>query len=290
MTNKKCIRFDWALKDMLRQKANFDILESFLSSLLKENITIDSLGDAEKPLCLMGRDSQGQQIIIQLQTRREGDYLKRHGRETSQARADNDARLITVDIVYFPISDHHDYVYRGKMEFRGLHTLNVVQLNDKKLGAVFPEWYVIDVARFDDSIREELDEWLYYIKHGEIRSEFTSPGIVLASQRLDPLAMNPVERKSYESYLEYLALEQEILSRGMAEGWAEGWAQGWAEGRAAGRAEAQAEVKAEVRSEVRSESDAQWKRETARRLLANGVKIEDIVKAVGLSIDEISKR
>ncbi len=32
---KKHIRFDWAIKRLLRQKANFGILEGFLSELLK---------------------------------------------------------------------------------------------------------------------------------------------------------------------------------------------------------------------------------------------------------------
>jgi hypothetical protein len=29
------VRFDWAIKNILRNKANFDILEGFLSALLK---------------------------------------------------------------------------------------------------------------------------------------------------------------------------------------------------------------------------------------------------------------
>ena len=41
MTKKrKLITFDWAIKRLLRSKANFGILEGFLSELLKEDITI----------------------------------------------------------------------------------------------------------------------------------------------------------------------------------------------------------------------------------------------------------
>ena len=36
----KLIRFDWAIKRLLRHKANFGILEGFLSVLLNEDITI----------------------------------------------------------------------------------------------------------------------------------------------------------------------------------------------------------------------------------------------------------
>ncbi|MDP1614240.1 MAG: hypothetical protein Q8L68_00415 [Methylococcales bacterium] len=37
---KKFITFDWAIKRLLRSKANFGILEGFLTELLKEDITI----------------------------------------------------------------------------------------------------------------------------------------------------------------------------------------------------------------------------------------------------------
>ncbi|MDQ1355266.1 MAG: hypothetical protein QG657_5576, partial [Acidobacteriota bacterium] len=38
MSIKKHIRFDWAIKKLLRSKANFDILEGFLSELLAEDV------------------------------------------------------------------------------------------------------------------------------------------------------------------------------------------------------------------------------------------------------------
>jgi hypothetical protein len=34
---KQLIRFDWAIKSLLRDKANFDILEGFLSALLEDD-------------------------------------------------------------------------------------------------------------------------------------------------------------------------------------------------------------------------------------------------------------
>jgi len=39
----KLVRFDWAVKKLLRSKANFGILEGFLSELLKKDIKIDSI-------------------------------------------------------------------------------------------------------------------------------------------------------------------------------------------------------------------------------------------------------
>ena len=45
--SKRLIRFDWAIKKLLRDKANFDILEGFLSELLDDNIVIQQVLDSE---------------------------------------------------------------------------------------------------------------------------------------------------------------------------------------------------------------------------------------------------
>jgi len=44
---KSLVSFDWALKSILRQKDNFDILEGFLSDLLNERIQIIDLLESE---------------------------------------------------------------------------------------------------------------------------------------------------------------------------------------------------------------------------------------------------
>jgi hypothetical protein len=55
MADRKIVSFDWAIKNILRDKANFDILEGFLQALLKEKITINELIESEsnKPNELM---------------------------------------------------------------------------------------------------------------------------------------------------------------------------------------------------------------------------------------------
>ncbi|WP_339136474.1 MAG: PD-(D/E)XK nuclease family transposase [Candidatus Electrothrix sp. GW3-4] len=44
---RKLISFDWAMKKLLRSKANFEILEGFLSELLKEDIHILDVLESE---------------------------------------------------------------------------------------------------------------------------------------------------------------------------------------------------------------------------------------------------
>ncbi len=44
---KKHIRFDWAIKRLIREKANFGILEGFLSELIGEDIRIETILESE---------------------------------------------------------------------------------------------------------------------------------------------------------------------------------------------------------------------------------------------------
>lgn len=43
----KYIRFDWAIKRLLRQKANFAVLEGFLTVFIGEKITITEILESE---------------------------------------------------------------------------------------------------------------------------------------------------------------------------------------------------------------------------------------------------
>ena len=48
---KNLIRFDWAVKRLLRNKANLGILEGFLSELIGEDIKIESILESESSYC-----------------------------------------------------------------------------------------------------------------------------------------------------------------------------------------------------------------------------------------------
>lgn len=52
------IRFDWAAKRLLRNKANFGVLEGFLTVLLGENIRILEILESESNQLSPGRQVQ----------------------------------------------------------------------------------------------------------------------------------------------------------------------------------------------------------------------------------------
>ncbi|MEI6825214.1 MAG: hypothetical protein WCK54_06465 [Desulfuromonadales bacterium] len=41
------VRFDWAMRKLLRNKGNFEILEGFLSVLIKQDVVIKSILESE---------------------------------------------------------------------------------------------------------------------------------------------------------------------------------------------------------------------------------------------------
>ena len=77
----KCIRFDWAIKRLLRQKANFDVLEGFLTVFIGEKITIVEILESEgnqsrsddkfNRVDIKAKHDKGEIIIIEVQNMRE---------------------------------------------------------------------------------------------------------------------------------------------------------------------------------------------------------------------------
>ena len=87
MRDNRFIRFDWAAKYMLRNKADFAIFEGLISVLLGEKVTIVELLESESNqmykddkfnrVDIKARDSKGQIILVEIQQSRELDYLQR---------------------------------------------------------------------------------------------------------------------------------------------------------------------------------------------------------------------
>lgn len=85
--DNKYIRFDWAAKRMLRDKANFGVFEGLITVLLNEPVHIveilESESNQEEPddkfnrVDIKARDSKGEIILVEIQQARELYYLER---------------------------------------------------------------------------------------------------------------------------------------------------------------------------------------------------------------------
>jgi predicted transposase/invertase (TIGR01784 family) len=250
----KLIRFDWAIKTVLRDKANFDILEGFLSALLEEEISILELLESESNQAdldqkfnrvdLLVKDSQQRQFIIEVQNQRMTAYLERVLFGVSKVIVENlelggDYRdvkkVISISILYFNLGLGKDYVYRSKTEFEGIHThqpLKLRRLIDGKWHEqnIFPEYYLLNVESFEDVIASDLDEWIYLLKHSATRPEFKAKHIDKAQAKLAVLSMTAEERRRYEQFLMNIATDRDVLQTARREGLQEGLQKGLQEG------------------------------------------------------------
>ncbi|MCI5115645.1 MAG: hypothetical protein D3912_12680, partial [Candidatus Electrothrix sp. AX1] len=129
MSKRKLISFDWAMKKLLRSKANFEILEGFLSELLKEDIRILELLESESnkedrkdkfnQVDLKVKNNREEIIIIEVQYEREFDYLQRILFSTSKVITEhlNESvpysgivKVISINILYFDLGLGSDYI------------------------------------------------------------------------------------------------------------------------------------------------------------------------------------
>ncbi len=231
MNRHKHVRFDWAVKKILRSKANFGILEGFLSELLNEDIEVLELLESEgnkdtqdaknNRVDLMVKDSNQQLIIIEIQNTRELDYFYKILFNTSRAHTEHmkegdsysDAKkIITVSVVYFDLGQGEDYVYRGDTTFMGVHRKDTLSLseaqkkmfNKETVSEIFPLHYIIKVNSFDDIARDTLDEWIYFFKNSEIKDEFKARGLEEAREKLKEINLPDDELPAYRRYLDQL--------------------------------------------------------------------------------------
>jgi predicted transposase/invertase (TIGR01784 family) len=234
------IRFDWAIKRLLRNKVNFVVLEGFLSELLFEDIKIqrilESEGNQDDPedkfnqVDILTQNTKGELIIVEIQNTYEIDYFHRMAYGAAKTLSENlrlgqayseIKKIISVNIVYFDLGQGLDYVYKGTTNFLGLHEKDTLQLSSKQketfvkqnVSDIFPEYYLIKVNQFDDVARDTLDEWIYFLKNSEVRDEFRAKGLAEAKEVLDIMRLDRDQQYGYNRYLDYLHLKaSEALS------------------------------------------------------------------------------
>ena len=251
MINKKLIRFDWAMKTLLRDKANFDVLEGFLCALLEDdNIKILNILESEtnaeaendkfNRVDLLVQDSQLRKIYIEIQNTRETDYLESLLYATSKIIVEhqdlgedfrNISKVISISILYFNLGYGDDYIYYGTTEFKGINTgnkfvvkkrVNISETLEPKYKFVekkiFPEYYIITVERYKNIVQKRIDEWIYMIKNNEIAEGSTSKNIDKLEQKLALMNMTDVQRKRYEKYLINTAKDRDTINTAKEEG------------------------------------------------------------------------
>lgn len=305
--DNRIIRFDWAVKRMLRDKANFDVLEGLMKVLIGEDLRISEILESESNqetaddkfnrVDIKAKNKKGDIIIVEVQLTREIHYLERILYGVSKAitehialgnKYDNVKKVYSINILYFELGRGKDYLYHGTTVFKGVHTGDFLEVSTREKGvismrspsAIFPEYYLIRVNEFNSVAKTPIEEWLDYLKNDHIRPDTKVPGLQEARRKLAYMKMSKQERQAYDRHLENIMIQNDVIDtareEGLSQGIEEGRAQGIEEGRAQGIEEGRAEGRAEERITI------------ARKLLANGISIDIIKTTISLTDDEIN--
>jgi predicted transposase/invertase (TIGR01784 family) len=278
----KHIRFDWAIKKILRDKANFVILEGFISELLGRSILIDSILESESNpwteetklnrVDILARGDRGELMLIEVQNSTEQDYFHRMLYGASNLITEyldrgepygKVKKVYSINIVYFSLGRGNDYIYQSQFEFIGRHQNDRLNLSPtqkqlfdlEEIYQIFPEYFIIQVNKFPDITQDTLDEWVYFLKNSEIPETFHAKGLPEAKERLTEEQLPPEERSSYRQYLKDKQYEISILET--------------------------------TKAAAKLEGQQEEKRSIARSLKESGVGIDLIAQVTGLTIAEV---
>lgn len=300
------IRFDWAIKRLLRQKANFDVLEGFLTVFIGEEVKIveilESEGNQQTPddkfnrVDIKARNSKGEIILVEVQNTSELYYLERILYGVAKAITEHIhlgdtykevKKVYSISILYFDIGKGADYLYVGQNKFIGVHTNDQLVITAKEKGAlvqkspaeIFPEYILVRVNEFDKVAVTPLEEWVAYLKSGVIKENTTAPGLQEARKKLQYYSMTDAERYAYDEHLNAVMIQNDVLGNAREEGLAEGRAEGLTQGRAEGLTHGLTQGRAEGRAEA--------KKDIVKSMLSNGLSVEQAAKYSGLTVEEV---
>ena len=292
------IRFDWAMKRLLRDKANFAVLEGLITTLLGEKMTIQKLLESESNqeseydkynrVDILAENTDGEVFIIEIQNNNEYAYFQRMLFGTSKLVTeyinrgegyDKIRKIYSINIVYFSLGVGEDFVYHGKTEFRGIHNNELLRLSPfqrqtfkvSEVSQLYPEYYILKVNDFDRWSKVPLEQWIYFLNTGEIPDEATAPGLPEARERLKLDKLTKGELAAYYRHLDNVVILRDNIHTEREEGRLEGRAEGREEGRAEGRAEGLAE----------------GIRTTAKGMKEKGIDFQTIADITGLALADI---
>lgn len=305
ISRESLVRFDWAIKRLLRHRSDHSVLNGFLTTLLNRKITITEILESESNreyeenksnrVDILAKDADGSNIIIEIQNETESSYLHRILFGTSKLiseflekgqKYDDIKKIYSINIVYFNIDEGDDFVYHGTTNFIGLHSGEQLKLPEyirgkyeiKTPADIFPEYYILKANDFNRLAKTPLEEWMHFLAHSELPENVTAPGLKEAGEQLRQANLTKEERNDYFYYLDGLksiaAAIDTASYRGHLAGRAEGEAIGIAKGEAIGIA--------------KGEELEKWK--TAKVLKNKGMEYDFIAEVTGISVSLLKER
>ena len=294
------VRFDWAMKRLLRDKANYGVLEGLVTTLLGKKIKINKILESESNrdseeakqnrVDLLAEDENGILYLMEIQNETEVAYFQRMLFGASKLVTEyinrgqgyeNIRKVYSINIVYFNLGQGKDIVYHGKTEFRGIHDGEILQLSPFQrqkfdvdaVSDLYPEYYILKANDFNRWSKVPLEQWMYVLSTGDIPDDADAPGLAEAREKLRLARMTKEELAAYYRHLDNVVILRDNIETAKGEGRAEGRAEGREEGRAEGREEGRAEKNLE----------------NARKMKSHGISAEIIADVTGLSLPQIEE-
>ena len=312
------VRFDWAMKRLLRDKADYVVLEGLITTLLGKKITIKKLLESESNqdseeakqnrVDLLAEDESGALYLMEVQNETEFAYFQRMLFGASKLVTEyinrgqgyeNIRKVYSINIVYFNLGQGKDIVYHGKTEFRGIHDGEILQLSPfqkQKFEAdavsdLYPEYFILKANDFNRWSKVPLEQWMYVLSTGDIPEDADAPGLSEAREKLRMAKMTKAELEAYYKHLDNVVILRDNIETARGEGKIEGHFEGLMEGREEGRKEGLMEGRKEGLMEGRKEGLVEGRMEekmaNALSLKRNGVPVAVIAKSLGLTMQQV---
>jgi len=245
MGKRTLVSFDWASKKLLRQKANFSILEGFLSELLKDDIRIKNMlesegnkeneSDKHNQVDMLCENKKGELIIIEIQFYEESDYFQRILYGISKVITeymtvgnpyDQVKKVYSINILYFDLGLGDDYLYKGIMNFNGINNGELLELGEfqkQKFGKkypseIFPEIILIKVNNFNKLALEPLDEWIYFLKYTELPDSYSAKGLNNVDKQLKYDNMDTSAKLEFDQYIKDVRISKDVIETAIQKG------------------------------------------------------------------------
>jgi predicted transposase/invertase (TIGR01784 family) len=223
------ISLDYAIKNILRDKANFAILSGFLTELLGREVAVQEVLESEcnteqsqgkvNRLDLKAKIDGGEIAVFEFQFHDQIDFFgkilfnvcKAVVEQVSSGESYDVKKVYSVNIAYFGLGNAKEYVFRARIsEFQGVHFDEKIPFSQQlrpefPADAIHPEYYLILQKKYkeDDGAKEvkkdRFDEWVYVLKNSAVKRNFTAAGIQEAGEKLDVMKMTPQQRADYEN-------------------------------------------------------------------------------------------
>ncbi len=248
--SSKLIRFDWAMKKLLRHnrdadRANFGILEGLLSELLRFDVTIVDVLESESNkqdeydkynrVDILVKSQYGELMLIEVQNESESDYFQRMLYGVSKLVTEyikegepygTIKKIYSINIVYFGLGQGKDYVYEYKGEFVGMHKNDILKPTNfqkknyavDKIADIFPKYYILKINNFNDIAKDTLDEWIYFLKNSEVKDSFKAKGLEKAKEKLRYENLTEEDKKMYNRFQENRRIENSVSYTAKQEG------------------------------------------------------------------------